>query len=90
VVTISRLLKIIGLFCRISSLLQGSFAKEPCDLKEPTSRSHPICIHRESMNVLMGVVCYHVLQRSMLVRDNIGVLMGVDGSLALSHAHTHR
>jgi len=28
VATISRLRKIIGLFCRISSLLQGSFAKE--------------------------------------------------------------
>jgi len=28
VATISRLLKIIGFFCRISSLLQGSFAKE--------------------------------------------------------------
>jgi len=28
VATISRLLKITGLFCRISSFLQGSFAKE--------------------------------------------------------------
>jgi len=28
VATISRLLKVICLFCRISSLLQGSFAKE--------------------------------------------------------------
>ena len=43
VATISRLLKIIGLFCRISSLLQGSFAKETCNLKEPTNRSHHIC-----------------------------------------------
>jgi len=32
VATISRLLKIIGLFCRISSLLQGSFAKATCNL----------------------------------------------------------
>ena len=31
--TISRLLKIIGLFCRISSLLLGSFAKETCYLR---------------------------------------------------------
>jgi hypothetical protein len=37
--TISRLLTIIGLFCRISSLLWGSFAKETYDLKEPTNRS---------------------------------------------------
>jgi len=42
VATISRLLKIIGLFCRISSLLKGSFAKETYHFKEPTSRSHPI------------------------------------------------
>ena len=44
VATISRLLKIIGLFGRISSLLQGSFAKETCHFKEPTNRSHPICV----------------------------------------------
>ena len=40
--TISRLLKIIGLFCRISSPLQGSVAKEIHNFKEPTNRSHPI------------------------------------------------
>jgi len=43
--TISRLLKIIGLFYRISSVLWGSFAKETYNLKEPTNRSHPICIN---------------------------------------------
>jgi len=32
----------IGLFCRISSLLKCSFAKETCNFKEPTNRSHPI------------------------------------------------
>ena len=42
VATIRRLLKIIGLFCRILSLLQGSFAKETYNFKEPTNRSHPI------------------------------------------------
>jgi len=44
--TISRLFKIIGLFCRISSLLYGSFAKQTCDFKEPTNRSHPIVLLR--------------------------------------------
>ena len=39
---ISGLLKIIDLFCRISSLLQSSFAKETYVLREPTNRSHPI------------------------------------------------
>jgi len=38
----SRRLKTIGLFCRISPLVQGSFAKETCHFKEPTNRSHPI------------------------------------------------
>jgi len=42
VATFSRLLTIIGLFCRISSLLEGSFAKEIYKFKEPTNRSHPI------------------------------------------------
>ena len=30
------------LFCRISSLLQGSFANETYNFKEPTTRSYPI------------------------------------------------
>ena len=42
VATISRLLKILGLFCRISSLLYGSFAKKTYHFKEPTNHSHPI------------------------------------------------
>ena len=41
-VSLSRLLQIVGLLCRISSLLWGSFAKETCNSKEPTSRNHPI------------------------------------------------
>ena len=42
VATISRLLQSIGLFCRISSLLKGSFTKETYNFKEPTNRSYPI------------------------------------------------
>jgi len=42
VATIDRLFKIIGLFCRILSLLQVSFTKETYHFKEPTNRSHPI------------------------------------------------
>ena len=40
--TLSSLLQILGLFCRISSLLLGSFAKETFNFKEPTDRNHPI------------------------------------------------
>jgi len=42
VATNSRPLETIGLLCRILSLLQGSFAKETCNFKEPANRSHPI------------------------------------------------
>jgi len=44
VATISRLLKITGFFCRISSFSKGSFAKETYNFKEPTNRSHPILL----------------------------------------------
>ena len=47
---ISRLLKIVGLFCRISSLLCSSFAKETYNFKEPTNRRHPIDC-RQSMSI---------------------------------------
>ena len=46
VATISRLLAIISVFCRISSFLLGSFAKETYNFKEPTNRSHPKSIWR--------------------------------------------
>ena len=42
VAIISRLLKITGLFCRIQSLLQGSFAKETYNFRGSTNRSHPM------------------------------------------------
>jgi len=42
VATIRRLLKIIGLFCGISSVFEGSFAKETYHFMEPTNRNHPM------------------------------------------------
>ena len=55
VATISRFLKMIGLFCKISSLLWGSFAKETYNFKEPTNRSHPITDVRHQCIVSMCV-----------------------------------
>ena len=43
VASMRRLLKTIGLYCRLSSILQDSFAKETYNFKEPTNQSHPIC-----------------------------------------------
>jgi len=42
---ISRLLKIIGLFCKIALWKRLCSAKETYNLKEPTYRSHPICTY---------------------------------------------
>jgi len=42
VATISRLLKITGLFCQRALEKRGYSAKETYDYKEPTNRSHPI------------------------------------------------
>ena len=42
VATVSRIDKIIGFFCRISSLLEVSFAKETYDFIDATNCSHPI------------------------------------------------
>jgi len=42
VATISRLLKIVGLFCKRALSKRLYSAKETYNLKEPTNRSHPI------------------------------------------------
>jgi len=42
VATVSRIDKITYLFCRILSLLRGSFAKETYNFIDPTNQSHPI------------------------------------------------
>jgi len=42
VATVSRIDEIIGLFCRILSLLYGPFTKETCNFIDPTNQSHPI------------------------------------------------
>ena len=63
---ISRLLKIIGLFCRIQSLLYVSFAKENYNLKEPTNRSHPITsktgissLYIQVYRQMVAITCLH-------------------------------
>jgi len=52
VATVSRIDKIIGLFCRILSLLLGSFAKETYNFIDPTNQSHPI--HNTSWRRCVG------------------------------------
>jgi len=77
VATISRLLKIIGLFCKRALLNRGYSAKETYNLKEPTDRSHPIA-HGQDSAWRVGAVGIHMLQHAA-ARCNI-----------LQHAVTHR
>ena len=62
--TISRLLKIIGLFCRILSLVWGSLAKETYNFKEPTNGSHTTskiprpAQHDIAMNIHIWIYIY--------------------------------
>jgi len=62
VATISRLLQIIGLFCKRTLWKRRYSAKETCNFKEPTNRSHPIVLH---CHVLM---CYVVATISKLLQ----------------------
>jgi len=48
VVSSSRLLKIIGLFCKRALQKRPIFSKDTYNFQEPTTRSHPIRIHSVS------------------------------------------
>ena len=83
VATISRLLKMKGLFCRISSVLYGSFPTETYNFKEPTNRSHPIACPSNVCRRLSDisprfpdVLCMCVGQRCVYVLERWGA--GVD------------
>ena len=54
VATISRLLKIIGLFCKRALSKRLCSAKETYNFKEPTNRSHPI-----------GAFLFHIILHSI-------------------------
>ena len=52
VATISRLLKIIGLFCKRDLLKRRYSTKEPYNFKEPTNRSHPIHLYSSAWHIV--------------------------------------
>ena len=71
VATISRIDKILGLFCRIASLLWGSFVKEICNLIDPTNISQRIvCGERNARKDIVRVVyvCMSRRARKDIVR----------------------
>jgi len=76
VATISRLLKIIGLFCKRALEKRLYSAKETYNFKEPTNRSHPIVVEssfatvrfiRVTRHVLLyDVTCWHIRNDSFI------------------------
>jgi len=66
VATVSRIDKIIGLFCRILSLLQVSFAKETYNLIDPTDQSHPIAPNTYSVKLNDSFAKYSLFYRALL------------------------
>ena len=78
-------LKIIGLFCRIYSLLQGSFAKETCSSIVPANRSHPIVRHvvRHLVRHVVSHLMRHLARHS--VRHVKGYVMGYVVRHVVSH-----
>jgi len=76
VATVNRIDQIIGLFCRILSLLQGSFARETFNLFDPTNQSHPIGLFCGRIRGLewtnMGFVCRDIYEYSSLLRKYKG------------------
>ena len=71
VATISRLLEIIGLFCRISSLLYSSFAKETYNFEEPTNRSHSIITCDSALASAIALAEYSLIYRALLQKSPI-------------------
>jgi len=59
VATISRLLKIIGLLCKRALQKRLYSAKETYNFKEPTNRSHPIC-------VIKACLCSNIIYESYM------------------------
>ena len=96
--TFSRIDKIIGLFCRISSLLQGSFAKETYNFIDPTNRSHPISDARalayyiralvygvalvSRIDKMIGLFCKRALQKRRYSAKETYIVYGVALALA--------
>jgi len=87
VATVSSIDQIIGLFCRIASLLLGSFAKEAYNLIDPTHRSHSICILKY-IRVFYAwkiVTSHSPAAHAYAACPNLNVLVGalLEGGLAL-------
>jgi len=84
----SRLLKMIGLFCKWDLSKRRYSAKETCIFKEPTNRSHLFCKWDLSCDMtLVTTTPYHVSHVEMVARSH-----GVEGVICkwvMSHIQSH-
>jgi len=83
VATVSRIDKIIRLFCRISSLLKGSFAKETYHFIDPTNCSHPISGASTTWTVTL-TVNYDLADGSTVTISGLTASATVDGYLTVT------
>jgi len=79
VATVSRIDQIIGLFRRIASLLQGSFAKETYHFIDPTNRSKPITLWST----------HSISHKCMCVYHKVCFLSGSQSYSHDTRTHTH-
>jgi len=80
----SRLLKIIGLFCKRALSKRRYSAKETYHFKEPTNRSHPIAIH-----VLGPAACMTYIYVYIYIHPRIYTYTHIYTSI-YTHIYTYR
>jgi len=68
VATISKPLKIVGLFCKRDLQKRPIFCKETCNFKEPPNRSHPMHRYKEYMSVHLYIDIYACVCPSIIYR----------------------
>jgi len=66
VATISRLLEIIGLFCKRDLLKRLYSAKETYNFTEPTNRSHPIVYKRDFLTLHLPKTIFGQFQNNFV------------------------
>jgi len=71
VATISRLLKIIGLFCKTALQKRRYSAKETYNFKEPTNRSHLIPHFQLSPSCILMSSHFRIVSTNILIRSTI-------------------
>ena len=86
VATISRLRKIIGLFCQRALYKRRYSAKETYKFKEPINRSHPIHIYT---NTHAETYSCNPMIREFVLRELVRVLLSLSAYIS-KHTHTQR